>query len=126
MWTALVAGICFQAPPFWCSLRHQIRMGAMSGEKFTVRERAEDILLGSLGFGESAVIVEVLRTPQGYKGTGSFRDGETFSFESDETPDDLQLWALDILKPGQTGKDASPHTPGNGGVAPCRPAVRAG
>jgi hypothetical protein len=77
----------------------------MSDEKFTVRERAEDILLGSLGFGESAVIVEVRRTPQGYKGTGSFKDGETFTFESDEAPDELQLWALEILKSGRAAQN---------------------
>ena len=88
-------------------------MRVMSGDKFTVRERAEDILLGSLGFGESAVIVEVLRTPDGYKGTGSFKDGETFTFESDEAPDELQLWALEILKSGTTGTDPLPHNLGS-------------
>lgn len=61
------------------------------------RARAEDILLGALGFGEAAHIVEVLRSETGYRGRGRFDDGESFDFESDEELDEIQLWALKIL-----------------------------
>ena len=60
--------------------------------------RAEDILLGSLGFGEDAEILSVERTRKGYRGTGAWRDGEKFSFESTDVVDGLQDWALRILE----------------------------
>jgi hypothetical protein len=61
--------------------------------------RAEDILLGSLGFGEEASLVEVHRTADGFAGTGCWDDGEKFSFESEEDIplDELEEWALSIL-----------------------------
>jgi hypothetical protein len=61
------------------------------------RVRAEDILLGSLGFGEDARIVSVERTASGYRGVGAWSDGEEFPFECDEELDDLQEWALGVL-----------------------------
>lgn len=66
-------------------------------EEFTERQRAEDILLGSLGFGEEAHIDSVHITERGYRGVGVWGDGERFEFESDEDLDDLQLWALEIF-----------------------------
>ncbi len=62
------------------------------------RVRAEDILLGSLGYGEDARILSVERTSTGYHGVGVWSDGEEFSFECDEELDDLQEWALSILE----------------------------
>ncbi|MFM1847265.1 MAG: hypothetical protein RL417_739 [Pseudomonadota bacterium] len=60
--------------------------------------RAEDILLGALGFGEDASIVSVELTPDGfYRGIGRFGDGETFDFTSDIEADDLERWAIGIL-----------------------------
>jgi hypothetical protein len=59
--------------------------------------RAEDILLGSLGFGEEAKLVSVERTSNGYRGVAVWLDGESFSFESEEELDNLQLWALSVL-----------------------------
>jgi hypothetical protein len=64
------------------------------------RARAEDILLGSLGFGEDAKLVKVERTAQGYRGEGVWPDGEKFKFENDDPLDDLQVWALAVLVAG--------------------------
>jgi hypothetical protein len=63
------------------------------------RTRAEDIILGSLGFGEEATLLEIHRTSEGFEGTGQWSDGEDFSFESEEgvALDDLEDWALNIL-----------------------------
>ena len=52
--------------------------------------RAEDIILGSLGFGEEARVLSIERTPEGYKGIGRWADGEEFPFESDDELDELQ------------------------------------
>ena len=59
--------------------------------------RAEDILLGSLGFGEEATIVSLEKTDHGYRGVGVWPDGEEFQFENDDELDDLQVWALQVL-----------------------------
>ncbi|MBN8550341.1 MAG: hypothetical protein J0M12_13585 [Deltaproteobacteria bacterium] len=70
----------------------------MKEDFLSERNRAEDIILGSLGFGEEASIVEVSFTADGfYKGTGRWPDGETFEFESDDTPGELEAWALKVL-----------------------------
>lgn len=61
------------------------------------RVRAEDILLGSLGFGEDAKISTIEVTPQGYRGTGTWLGGESFLFECDDELDELQKWALEIM-----------------------------
>jgi hypothetical protein len=62
--------------------------------------RAEDILLGSLGFGEDAKIITVEQTDRGYRGVGVWPDGEQFQFENDDELDDLQVWALRLLARG--------------------------
>lgn len=59
--------------------------------------RAEDILLGALGFGEDARIATIERTEKGFVGTGVFSDGEIFEFESEDTLDELEEWALGVL-----------------------------
>jgi hypothetical protein len=61
------------------------------------RVRAEDIILGSLGFGEEARIVSIARTPSGYRGVASWPDGEKFEFESEDDLEDLDRWALGVL-----------------------------
>lgn len=69
------------------------------GEKFLSEEnRAEDILLGALGFGEDASIVSVELAPDGfYRGVGKYGDGEIFEFVSDLEADDLERWAIGVL-----------------------------
>lgn len=69
----------------------------MKEDFLTEKSRAEDILLGSLGFGEEANIVSIEITTSGYKGVARWKDGEEFPFESNEEMDELQRWALDIL-----------------------------
>lgn len=60
--------------------------------------RAEDILLGALGFGEDASIISVELTSDGfYRGVGKFGDGEIFEFTSDIEADELERWAIGIL-----------------------------
>lgn len=66
----------------------------------TEKTRAEDIILGSLGFGEDARIVSIKRTNDGFIGVGKFSDGETFEFVNDDELDDLQIWALQVLLDG--------------------------
>ena len=70
---------------------------APKGDGLDERTRAEDILLGSLGFGEDARILHIQQTAKGYQGEGRFPDGELFQFESDEELDALQRWALGVL-----------------------------
>ena len=69
----------------------------VSEDFLSERQRAEDILLGSLGFAEEAKLESVIRSADGYRGVGRFPDGEQFTFESDDLLDELQLWALDVL-----------------------------
>jgi hypothetical protein len=64
------------------------------GDDLSPQVRAEDILLGSLGYGEEASIITVEKTTIGYRGIGKWPDGEQFSFECDEELDSLQAWAL--------------------------------
>ncbi len=68
-----------------------------NGDDLSPQVRAEDIVLGSLGFGEEARVVCIERTPEGYKGIGRWSDGEEFPFESDDEIDELTEWALQIL-----------------------------
>jgi hypothetical protein len=67
------------------------------GDDLSPQVRAEDIILGSLGFGEEARVVSIERTSDGYKGVGRWADGEEFPFESDDEMDELTEWALQIL-----------------------------
>lgn len=60
--------------------------------------RAEDILLGGLGFGEEARIVTISLTGDRFFGTGCWSDGETFVFESEDELSELDRWAVEILK----------------------------
>lgn len=69
-----------------------------SGDQLDERTRAEDILLGPLGFGESAHIIKVEESASGYHGHGRWDDGEEFTFECCDGLDELSRWALGILK----------------------------
>lgn len=75
-------------------------MKKKDGDDLSPQVRAEDILLGSLGYGEEARIVSIERTPEGFKGIGRWADGEEFPFESDDEIDDLTEWALQIVLRG--------------------------
>lgn len=77
-----------------------------NGDDLSPEVRAEDILLGSLGFGEDARIRTIERTDSGYKGTGVWSDGSEFSFESEDELDGLQEWALDFVLAQALGKTA--------------------
>jgi len=71
----------------------------MDDEQNNERSRAEDILLGSLGYSEAANILTVSRTSQGgYCGRASWTDGEEFDFESEGDLEYLEEWALNILE----------------------------
>ena len=61
------------------------------------RVRAEDILLGALGFAEESRIVSIERAGSSYRGIGAYPDGERFQFSGDDELDELQQWALNIL-----------------------------
>jgi hypothetical protein len=61
------------------------------------RVRAEDILLGSLGFDTDARIIEIEVTSAGYKGKGQWSDGEIFCFESENDVSSLEQWAVSVL-----------------------------
>jgi len=61
------------------------------------RKRAEDILLGGLGYGEDASIIKLERANDGYRGEGRWSDGEKFDFESEGELEELELWALEVL-----------------------------
>jgi hypothetical protein len=67
------------------------------GDDLSPLVRAEDVILGSLGFGEEARVVSIQRTSDGYKGIGRWADGEEFPFESDDEMDELTEWALGLL-----------------------------
>lgn len=76
------------------------------GDDLSPEVRAEDIVLGSLGFGEEARVVSIERTQAGYRGIAAWPDGEQFTFESEDDLDDLQRWALDILLGDRLEKSA--------------------
>jgi hypothetical protein len=61
------------------------------------RTRAEDIILGSLGFGEEATIISIEASNDGFRGQGRWSDGQTFEFASEEELSELESWAIRIL-----------------------------
>lgn len=69
----------------------------MNEECLDKRTRAEDIILGALGYGEEARIISIRRRPAGYEGRGEFSGGECFEFCSDGEMSELEEWALQIL-----------------------------
>lgn len=71
----------------------------MKADGLDERTRAEDILLGALGFGEDARLVTIELTSAGYRGRARWSDGEETEFEYSDALDQLQRWALGVLKP---------------------------
>jgi hypothetical protein len=69
----------------------------MNNDFLSEKNRAEDILLGSLGFGEEAQLVSIEIIPGGYKGIAKWSNGEKFPFVCEEEIDELQQWALKVL-----------------------------
>jgi hypothetical protein len=83
---------------FLCLSLTSSRINLMSKEScLDQRTRAEDIILGSLGFGEEARISSIQRVGSGFKGVGIWNDGQTFEFESEDELTHLENWALDVL-----------------------------
>lgn len=79
-------------------------MTKKGGDDLSPHVRAEDIILGALGYGEEARIVSIERTPEGFRGIGRWADGEEFAFENDDEVDELTEWALQIvLQPAAKG-----------------------
>jgi hypothetical protein len=62
------------------------------------RIRAEDVLLGSHGFGEDARLVALSVSQAGYRGIGQWSDGSQFEFESDDLVSEIERWAVEVLQ----------------------------
>lgn len=72
--------------------------GTEGGDDFlSERVRAEDIILGSLGFGGEAEIIAIQVSESGFHGRGRWPDGEEFDFSSTEKLSELEIWALRVL-----------------------------
>jgi len=61
------------------------------------RQRAEDIILGGLGFGEDVTILEIKNSTFGFKGKAMYRDGSRIDIRNDDQLSELEIWALTIL-----------------------------
>lgn len=59
--------------------------------------RAEDIILGALGFGEAASLVSIFQNNDGYTGIARFDDGEEVEFQSDGEVSDVERWAIEVI-----------------------------
>ncbi len=67
-------------------------------EKFlSEKQRAEDILLGSLGFGQDASITSCCSDSKFFWGEGVYSDGEKFTFKSEDPISQLEMWAIGVL-----------------------------
>ena len=69
----------------------------MNEDFLSEKIRAEDIILGSLGFGEEAHIISIEKTKDGFSGIAVFQDGEEFSFCSEDELTEFEIWALGVL-----------------------------
>lgn len=69
----------------------------MTDDFLREENRAEDILLGALGYGEDARIVSIEKSEHGYRGSGCFSDGESFEFCADWELEELEKWALEVM-----------------------------
>ena len=79
---------------------HMVKSKSNSVERDSLEDqttRAEDIILGALGFGEEAQIISITRTASGFKGGGRWLDGEEFSFENEDELNSLEEWAVTVL-----------------------------
>jgi hypothetical protein len=81
------------------------KSGGRESDVLRPEQRAEDIILGSLGFGEEARILSIeMISKEGFVGVGTWPDGEQFKFESDFELSELDRWALDVLIASQSPK----------------------
>ncbi|MCB0353447.1 MAG: hypothetical protein KDD64_07985 [Bdellovibrionales bacterium] len=71
----------------------------MQDDFLSERFRAEDILLGGLGFSDEVRLVSLRRTEGGFEGTAKVDQEEPFEFSSEEELTELEEWAVDILIP---------------------------
>lgn len=69
----------------------------MAEDCLNERTRAEDVLLGSLGFDSDARIVEVRIEGSQFVGIAEWSDGDRFSFESEDELTELEIWAVGVL-----------------------------
>jgi hypothetical protein len=74
-----------------------VRKELSEKELLQPKQRAEDVLLGSLGFSEGARIISIKRVAEGFAGVGEFSDGEQFDFRSEDELSALERWALGQL-----------------------------
>lgn len=74
----------------------------MADDFLNEQTRAEDILLGALGFDSDARLLEVRYAEVGFAGVAAWSDGEQFEFESDDELTEMERWAIEILT-GNTG-----------------------
>lgn len=70
----------------------------MKDDCLSERVRAEDIILGTLGFDNDARIIKIKRSGDKFEGMASWPDGEQFKFESEDELSELEIWALTILE----------------------------
>ena len=69
----------------------------MAEDFLSEKIRAEDIILGSLGYGEEAKLTKLEATASGFSGKGRYQDGEEFDFCSDLELSELEKWAIKVL-----------------------------
>jgi hypothetical protein len=60
--------------------------------------RANDIILGSLGFASEGRVIVIERYAEGYRGKARFDDGEELEFDSPGPLDQLEEWAIGVLQ----------------------------
>lgn len=72
-------------------------MGKAKDDFLNERSRAEDIILGGLGFGEEVTIIEIQKTSQGFQGVARDKESDEYPFESEDEVTDLEQWALSVL-----------------------------
>ncbi|MCB0335595.1 MAG: hypothetical protein KDD62_04795 [Bdellovibrionales bacterium] len=66
--------------------------------------RATDIILGALGFDGDAAITSLEKVGELYRGTGAYPDGDSFQFEFDFEPSELEMWAFAIIEKALSGQ----------------------
>jgi hypothetical protein len=69
----------------------------LSKDSLDSKTRAEDIILGGLGYDGAAKILELVETQSGILGKGIWDDGEEFEFKLEENLSELELWAVKII-----------------------------
>ena len=74
----------------------------MNEDFLSEKIRAEDIILGSLGFGEEAKIISISKDGDGFSGIGMWEDGEEFPFKSEDKLTELEIWAVETLLGNKT------------------------